>query len=1032
MYIQENPFLLTKISAPVPNNKHQTLVPTQSMGTRILALVVMSLLFFANTALAATEPIVPTAWTPPEPAYKISVMTDGIHQLDYIYLQEAGLPVDSLDPRTFRLFYLGQEMAIQVEGESDGQFDPTDVVRFYGRTIDSLYYEGILPEHKYTGTNIYWLTYGSPDGTDEAIQGKRMTQKDGSIEGAPSQPFRQTIHQEQQNFYITEYPRYDSGSRFKPEDDHWFWQKVQVFGTSGRKTQNYTFNLPNIVATDPHTGTISAHVVGGWKVTHGIGLKLNGQTVYTNTTDWRNFAAFTAQVDIPQSLFQAGENTVSVEIFNIEGAVDESYIDWVEVNYVGEHLAQNNVLTFDGEIAVTVPEVPATTVPITPTTPISVTPPITSTTPTTPTVPVTPTVPITPTTPVTPTVPITPTTPITPTEGITSTNPTTPTTATTPSVRFLANVGPWEYEIENFTTDTLQLYDVTDLYNTQSIINATITDNGGIFSLRFGDSDEQRRYIAVDTNTTLTPSSIEPMTRLSSIFTPDDLLDPNNGADWIVITHRDFWEPVLPLANHRGRRYRVAMIDIQQIYDQFNGGMLSSESIRDFLAYTHQNWKAPAPQFVLLAGGGTSDMRLYYPDSKPTFVPTFLFPADPILGDTASDNRLVMLTGNDILPDMHIGRFPAYSVEEVATMVNKTIHYETTPTVDDWNQNVLLIADDLEGGGGNFYEFSNILADGYADSAETIKFLPEPYDPIKVYLGQTCDIDNASPAEECRADITNAINEGALFTSYVGHALKNSWAVEGLMNVTLVNNLTNNDKLSIFLAMACFEGFFHEPAQGFRSLAEMYMLHQGGGAVASWSPTGFGVATGHDWLEQGLFLSIFQDGVTSLGQAMTEAKYYMDENAPPHKYDDLIDTFLLFGDPALQVQTMTGPTAVDMAGLTAYIQDASTPDSSHVVVEWQTGNELEILGFNLLRSLNEDGDFVQINTETIWAKTPGSAGSATYVYSDQTTEMGLQYWYQLEVLKLDGTKERYGLVEINRFEAKSYLFLPIVSDTGSE
>ncbi|MEI2420467.1 C25 family cysteine peptidase, partial [Arthrospira platensis SPKY2] len=116
-----------------------------------------------------------------------------------------------------------------------------------------------------------------------------------------------------------------------------------------------------------------------------------------------------------------------------------------------------------------------------------------------------------------------------------------------------------------------------------------------------------------------------------------------------------------------------------------------------------------------------------------------------------------------------------------------------------------------DGGGGDFYHFSDILADGYANNIplEENKFLPEPYTNTKVYLGMTCDLDNpgnSNLAVECRADIIDAINQGMLFTSYVGHAQADRWAVESLMDASVISQLTNADRLSIFLAMACYEG----------------------------------------------------------------------------------------------------------------------------------------------------------------------------------------------------------------------------------
>ena len=71
-------------------------------------------------------------WTPPDPSYRVTVETDGIFELDYDTLNGAGLPVGvgGLDPRTFRLFWMAQEMASRVEGEGDGLFEYGDVLLF--------------------------------------------------------------------------------------------------------------------------------------------------------------------------------------------------------------------------------------------------------------------------------------------------------------------------------------------------------------------------------------------------------------------------------------------------------------------------------------------------------------------------------------------------------------------------------------------------------------------------------------------------------------------------------------------------------------------------------------------------------------------------------------------------------------------------------------------------------------------------------------------------------------------------------------
>jgi hypothetical protein len=447
--------------------------------------------------------------------------------------------------------------------------------------------------------------------------------------------------------------------------------------------------------------------------------------------------------------------------------------------------------------------------------------------------------------------------------------------------------GAWTYPVPGFSNDNIELYDITDparaVYLVGEVSKGTLT---------FGAVEANRpRYLAQTTNRRLQPLSI-------TLAETANLQSTTNGADYVIISHADFLSAIQPLADYRARQgYRVKVIDVQHIYDVFNYGRVSAEAIRDFLAYAYHNWSGAAPFYVLLVGDGTYDPKHHIASSNPTFIPPYLEMVDPVMGETAADNRFVTISGADIVPDINLGRFPAQTVADVTAMVEKTIAYEQAPIIGGWNRRVLFVTDNLDGGGGAFYNFSDAVAEGTFKAQQGISpYLPVEYNKSKLYLDRNCTVEN------CRSGILDAINQGALLISYVGHGTKQYWAEEQLLSLSSINAMQNGGRLPIMLPMTCLEGYYHEAEKGFEAFGEAIVRTSGKGAVASWSPTGLGLATGHDYLEKGFFMALFYNDIKSLGVITTIGKIYLKQSAPPRKYDDLLDTFLLIGDPALTVR----------------------------------------------------------------------------------------------------------------------------------
>lgn len=113
--------------------------------------------------------------------YKIPVAQTGIYRLTYQDLQNAGFPVNAVDPRLLQVYHRGVEQAIYFKHDqlpADSRFDAAEFLEFFGKkndgTLDAdLYRPASLQPHSYfnlySDTSAYFLTW-----SNTATLGKRM------------------------------------------------------------------------------------------------------------------------------------------------------------------------------------------------------------------------------------------------------------------------------------------------------------------------------------------------------------------------------------------------------------------------------------------------------------------------------------------------------------------------------------------------------------------------------------------------------------------------------------------------------------------------------------------------------------------------------------------------------------------------------------------------------------------------------------------------------------------------------------------
>ncbi|WP_420643345.1 C25 family cysteine peptidase [Candidatus Leptofilum sp.] len=416
----------------------------------------------------------------------------------------------------------------------------------------------------------------------------------------------------------------------------------------------------------------------------------------------------------------------------------------------------------------------------------------------------------------------------------------------------------------------LRLYDVSNPA-VPTVLSNTTWQNGRI---TWGDPDGAGHSYLVSKNSSLNAPA--------TVRLPRSL--PAGSADVIIISHASFMPALTPLVSLRqSQGLSVKVVDVQAVYDGFGNGRITPEAIRNYLSHLYHNGSLP-PTYVLLVGDGTSDPKQYRDDSQPTWLPPYLAAADPWIGEVAADNRFVTVDGEDLLPDMIIGRLPVNSLAEAQTVVTKIIEYETKPFFGDWNGRITFISDNTDAA-GNFAAHSASLQQNYVEA---------PWQPATINYNPATTSETA-----VQTQIQQAWQSGQGLMVYTGHSSIHQWGAERFFHLDDVANLQNGGRLPVLLQMTCFTGSFAQPF--WDTLDESLLRHPNGGAVAVWGATGLGVGTGHDALASGFLQTVIGADEVQVGAAVLAGKLNLITNKPAHQ--DLLDTFTLFGDPATQYNT---------------------------------------------------------------------------------------------------------------------------------
>lgn len=387
--------------------------------------------------------------------------------------------------------------------------------------------------------------------------------------------------------------------------------------------------------------------------------------------------------------------------------------------------------------------------------------------------------------------------------------------------------------------------------------------------------------------------------------------------DYLVVSHPSLTEAVMPLVEfHRKRGLKVGVLDIGEVYDQFNHGIIHPRAIRNLVDHA---WHAHSParlRYVLLVGGASFDIRhdkyndaayakfagqsfdLTMPGQFATIpgtayekqpehlgsrnlIPTWQYPSPE--GQSASDNWYGSVDGDDFHPVVAIGRFPVVEPAEVAAIVEKTIDYAARPQLGAWRRDVMFITDESE----YFRKASDDIAKRLGE---------EGFSADRVYASPD-EADNLAH----QSAIKDGLNEGRLLVHFLGHGGRYIWRTgppdlrknHDLFTLDDVSGLSNTGRLPMVLSMTCYSAPFDHPSED--SIGQRFLREPKRGAVAVFAASWRNSPSTH--YSDALVRELLVPG-QPIGDAIVKAKRGIGDRT-------LVETYNLLGDPALVLERPT-------------------------------------------------------------------------------------------------------------------------------
>ncbi len=357
-------------------------------------------------------------------------------------------------------------------------------------------------------------------------------------------------------------------------------------------------------------------------------------------------------------------------------------------------------------------------------------------------------------------------------------------------------------------------------------------------------------------------------------------IEVKEGTDYVMISHPLFMNDMLNhyITQRKSEGWGVQLVNVEDIYQAYGNGMATPEAIKSYLAEAAEK----GVTHVQLVGAATVDYNDYLGAGSISFIPSIYVYTNPNTTHTPSDISFVV--DEEGIAQMAIGRWPVRSLDELETVINKTLSWKSSGQAA--SHTALLIAGEDEGTTVHTKQM-----DGLGSKLEA-----NGWNNTKIYIDVFVQENNGdlnAAVTDAREALLSTLNNGPTVTMFSGHSSFTKWSHDGLFRESDIAELSNNEKPTIALPLSCYSTYVENASSV--TIAHELLTQGEQGAVAVYGSVLFST-----YSQNSLVASKIMDYLLQ-GETLGEAILHTKQNLGSY-YKDVILNGNLLGDVTLRLE----------------------------------------------------------------------------------------------------------------------------------